>query len=238
MSPLPSCRGLCAALAFLLLAGPGCRKVSQPALDDAEQGLFPVEQDGRWGYINRKGEVVIDPQFGDAHRFFEARALIRRDGKYGFIDPSGTVVIPPQYADAWHFSDGLAPVQRDSLWGFIDPQGEIVIEPKFVLLPSSAGRSRPSSSRHPEIAVGSDRDTTTPVLVPPHFEQAQYFSEERARVWTVDGWGYINREGELVIDPQFAQAWNFRNGLARVRTEDGRMGYVTRTGARVWPPAQ
>lgn len=53
--------------------------------------LFPVEQDGQWRYINRTGEIVIEPQLDRAYRFSGTHALIRQEGRHGFIDPSGSV---------------------------------------------------------------------------------------------------------------------------------------------------
>ena len=28
-----------------------------------DQGMLAVKTDGKWGYVNKKGECVIDPQF-------------------------------------------------------------------------------------------------------------------------------------------------------------------------------
>ena len=209
----------------------GCREVSQPALD-ATGPLFPVEQEGAWGYITRTGDLAIEPQFDQAYRFFESRALVRENGKYGFIDTSGTFAISPTYAAAGPFSQGLAPVRPDSLWGFVDRSGTMVIAPQFAmtargLVPnpdSTEGRRSAQRTGPPRIAAPA---------TPP-----SYFSESYARVKQNGDWGYLDRRGNVAISPQFAAAGDFRNGLARVRLRNGEMGYVTPAGTRVWPPTE
>lgn len=224
-----------------LLALVGCRDTAQPALDDTgptSETLFPVEQNDQWGYITPRGRLAIQPQFEQAHRFVNNRALVRQDRQYGFIDSTGAVVIEPTYADAWHFSEGLAPVQRDSLWGFIDRTGALVVDPQFELVPSVLEETRRDSAFH-RIQVNGQygyRNSSGTVVIPPSFDQAWYFSEGRARIRDDDRWGFIDRSGNVVIEPRFAQAWDFRNGLARVRLADGRMGYVDTSDTLVWPP--
>lgn len=42
--------------------------------------------------------------------------------------------------------------------------------------------------------------------------------------------GYINKSGEFVIPPQFQDARDFAEGLACVRINDWRYGFIDRTG--------
>src|SRR5688572_22630095 len=64
-------------------------------------GLFVVTVDGRAGYINRKGDVVIPPQFDRAYGFTERLAVVQVGNRLGFIDERGRFVINPQYDDAF-----------------------------------------------------------------------------------------------------------------------------------------
>jgi hypothetical protein len=67
--------------------------------EPVEQALFPVQVDGKWGYIDRTGTIVIPPQFGFAGSFSEglARVLVgnMETGKWGYIDHTGAYVWEP-----------------------------------------------------------------------------------------------------------------------------------------------
>jgi hypothetical protein len=57
------------------------------------EGLAAVrvgdEEAGKWGYIDKQGKMVIEPQFGQARAFGEGLALVRigdeETGRWGFI---------------------------------------------------------------------------------------------------------------------------------------------------------
>jgi hypothetical protein len=53
------------------------------------------------------------------------------------------------------------------------------------------------------------------------------FSEGLARVQVGEKWGFIDKTGNLVIQPQFDEASEFSEGLARVRIGD-KWGFVSR----------
>src|SRR6185295_14269588 len=73
-----------------------------------DPGLFPVRQDGKWGYINNAGQVVIAPQFDDAWDFADGMAYVRTGSRRGVIDQTGKLVIDLQQVDfAGRFSEGL-----------------------------------------------------------------------------------------------------------------------------------
>ena len=74
---------------------------------------FCLNRNDKWGYIDRKGIVVINPQFECADPFSEGLAAVTiKDGnvyKYGYIDITGKFVIAPQFTyHAGGFSHGFA----------------------------------------------------------------------------------------------------------------------------------
>ena len=54
---------------------------------------------GKWGFIDKTGSFVINPQFDFAWSFSDGLAAVRigdyETGKYGFIDKTGSFVINP-----------------------------------------------------------------------------------------------------------------------------------------------
>ena len=98
-------------------------------------GLFLAKSDGKYGYIDKTGTYVINPQFEDATHFSEGLAAVKirsgSTGKWGYIDKAGKIVINPQFDDAKDFSEGLAAVRIGDNYGYIDKTGTYVINPQF-----------------------------------------------------------------------------------------------------------
>lgn len=123
--------------------------------------------------------------------------------RFGYIDREGRWAIPPQFASVNHFQEGLALVQdlETETHGFIDKSGNYVIPPTFV------------------------REKN-------NFEQSQGFTQGLAAMPDENGWwGYINRQGKMVIAPQFAKAEAFwKQGYAKVTLEDKTLNLIDRSG--------
>jgi len=83
----------------------------EPASDEESSALFSVVQNGKWGYIDKTGNIIIKPQFDRASAFSEGLAGVKIGNKHGFIDQNGIIVIEPKFDKAWHFSEGLAIVK-------------------------------------------------------------------------------------------------------------------------------
>jgi hypothetical protein len=133
-------------VAYLLLFN-----VSAQSAGDSER-LFPVKVNGRYGYVDTKGKMVIKPQFDDADKFHEGLAGVNMGGqkrsgsngyvyyaggKFGYIDKTGKFVIPlGKYEFGRGFSEGLAEVRANRCFenhciGFIDRSGKLVINTQF-----------------------------------------------------------------------------------------------------------
>ncbi|MFH1676896.1 MAG: WG repeat-containing protein, partial [bacterium] len=76
--------------------------------------------------------------------------------------------------------------------------------------------------------------------IEPQFNGALSFSEGLACVMignqATGKWGYIDKAGNTVIEPQFELAWWFRNGFAHAteKVSGGKWGYIDKTGKFVW----
>lgn len=108
--------------------------------------LAPIQQDGKWGYADKNGKVVIKPQFSLASKFSEGLALVWIGGvpltdpvvksfvKMGYIDTRGHWVIHSRFEYYFFddFSDGFVAFRRQSSkWGYMDRAGKIAIRPQF-----------------------------------------------------------------------------------------------------------
>jgi hypothetical protein len=109
------------------------------------EGLAPVTQHGKVGFVNSTGEVKIDFLFDDAGCFSNGLAWVLKGGKYGFIDKLGNWAIEPQFTGARDFAEGLAPVQRiesgNVVWGYVDAQGHEQVPAIFTEAQSFYGGS-------------------------------------------------------------------------------------------------
>ncbi|MCL1981275.1 MAG: WG repeat-containing protein [Proteobacteria bacterium] len=199
------------------------------------EDLAQIKINGKIGYINARGKVVIPPILEDP-LVFAANGLARYQG--GYINTQGEVVIPARldegkavvtsngemaldissrFEKTGNFAaNGLAKVKvrvmddklHGAKWGYINAQGEMVIPPKFGWEPGDFAAN--GLARVDDFISEYDRG-------PKH--------------------GYINAQGEMAIPLQFEYARDFAaNGLAAIRGKKGEWGYINAQGEEVIPP--
>ncbi len=95
------------------------------------QQLVAFKEDGKFGFKDEKGKVIIAPKYSGAEDFSEGLACVSLNDAWGFIDETGKVVIPFKYNAGYgtghKFSQGLAAVNLNDKWGYIDKTGNTVI---------------------------------------------------------------------------------------------------------------
>ena len=108
------------------------------------EGLAWVcNQDGKFGYIDTKGNVVVpfryEPGYDEPNGWYNqqpcydfhngiARVWDKATEKYGYIDREGKEVFSCQFTEAEDMSEGLARVRRNDNYGFIDAKGNCTLD--------------------------------------------------------------------------------------------------------------
>jgi hypothetical protein len=156
--------------------------------------LYPVVRNDKYGFINDKGEVNLEPTYDLVGRFTEDRCIVEKHDDIssehnrlqGYINSRGEEIISlrPCYF-CTSFSEGMAQFEVvNGKVGFIDTDGEFKISPQFEI------------DYDGEVSLG--------------------FSEGVAAVALEEGWTYINQEGEEIFDIRFEIARRFQDGYALV----------------------
>lgn len=101
------------------------------AFGQDESTLHLVREGDLWGYIDKRGSIVVDPQFRSAGGFSEGLAAVRLHGTYGYIDKTDSFVISPRFDLALPFNNGIACVYIDGKAALIDVHGKLVIQPLY-----------------------------------------------------------------------------------------------------------
>ncbi len=195
------------------------------------EALAEVKVNGKWGYIDKNGTMVIQPQFDETQGFSEGLALVWIAGKnWGYIDKTGKFVIPQQFAknQSGKFSQGLAYACIASTCGYIDKTGRFVIDRKFT------GRGDFLEGLA-AIKIGNKWgyiDKTSNTIIQQKFDEVSNFAEGLATIKIGDKWGYIDNTGNTVIPPQFDDTQIFSEELAAVKIGN-KWGYIDKTGNTV-----
>lgn len=218
------------------------------------EGYARIKVADKWGIINRKGEVVLEPKYDRQYvkdriealreNYVEKRLIytyqvklqkfIFEDGemiKYvvgdrvGFTDKDGNVIIPIKYENAFGFTQGLSAVKLGGRWGFIDPKDNVVI-------PFRYQDAYPFFEDRAAVKLNGKWgfiDITGKMVIENKYDFVFSFNEMRALVVKDGKYGFVDYEGREVIKPIYDDATDFSSGIAVVK-KDGKNYYIDRWG--------
>jgi hypothetical protein len=215
-----------------------------------EPNLYDVKVDGKWGFIDNTGKVVVSPQFEElGYGWYEGLMSVKQDGKWGFINDKGKLVIQPEYDRVGTFSEGLCDVLDEdeeemfsfsSRLGFIDKTGKVVVPfGKYASgLLSEEGFSEGLSVVEVDSKYGYI-DKSGNEVIPVQYSWATKFQGGVAAVKdaSTDMYGIIDKKGNWITKPGYVYIGSFTNGVAPFITEkDGLNGLINSSGKVIMAP--
>jgi len=136
-----------------------------------------LENEGKWGYLNKKLKEVIPLKFDLAYSFSNDYAVVFKNHKYGFIDKRGNLRIKYQFNAVTDFVDNRAGARKDSLYGIIDKNGNWIKKPIYDRLFNYSYKMAVASFYNKIGFVDLDGDW----VISPEFDYARPFCDANAK---------------------------------------------------------
>ncbi len=228
-------------------------------------GYASVKANDKWNYINEKGEIIFSDSLIFSYRpIIDKKAVFMVSGneienrkrmhsedrtgsqvfveylnqinksqlKEGLISIDGKIIIDPIYDEiSGYFNNGFMRVRNNGKAGIVNEKGEIVIPIEYDnVLDYKNGMFIAEKANKSGII-----DTDNNIIIRFEYGRIRHFENDLALI-TDKGTGYVNKEDEIVIEPQnsFNLSGDFFNGLALIQ-KDSKYGFINKKNEIVIP---
>lgn len=174
------------------------------AVLECSEGMVLYERGGKYGYFNLKDSTFILPQYDSASRFSQSKALVSMAGRWTYIDHGGHMLAP--YIDPNRIAAAFAePEEPNCINGYcivdIDtnincktPHGQLML-------------------KHSDAAVAPWNDVNS--FISGYILKYKILADKICDCQKLTPYyGFINNNGDWVIEPNYEQADIFSCGLA------------------------
>lgn len=183
-------------------------------------GLLPVRQGNKVGYINKHGKVVIpliyDSLGGSdwARGAYGGRIVVKKSGAFGMIDSRGHTIVAfdKNISHLGDMSKGSAAITKSGKKYRIDANGNAL-----------GNTTKPSAQ-----ASQNQSPPVTPAQSTPKLAHDTPFFPRESK----GRWGFVDMDGTPMIVFVFDEVRPFSEGLAAVR-QDTHWGFIDKSGALV-----
>jgi|GEM_PF-685791 len=203
-----------------------------------KEGLAPfVTPKGLCGFVNEKGEVVVEPKYLNVGYFSLGLAWVRLENKkIGFIDKTGKMIIEPKYDVVKEFDEvgKCAMAKIGSQFYILKSDGsEISVEGVNALKDFNEGIAEAKKGDKWGYVDGNGK-----WLVQPIYNKNNKFEYGYGRIFSGVKWGAVNTKGDIVIQPKYHRLHVLENGLFSFKeSEEGKFGIVNSKGEVVVNPS-
>lgn len=183
--------------------------------------LYRIDVSGKYGFINEKGDIIIEPMYDKAYFLFgDSVCYAEMGNRKGLIDPTGKFVVElsEDISWVWMFSNGSATCRGvDNKYGIIRKDGTMLLEMVYKKISKDDEEGYIVEDTNGNMGYVNQMGE---FIVPCRYDAVNGFNEGLMVVATGNKCGYVDTMGQWVIDSIYDDARAFGNGLARVKLND------------------
>ena len=188
------------------------------------QDLIRFDSEGKVGFKNSTGEIVIPASNLYPEDFPDGLLGIKLNDKFGYIDVTGKTIIPLIYDNGKKFYKETAIVLLDKKMLLIDKTGKIIKKLKYTII---------GWSKEDVTNVGLDDkygriyNTTGEEIIPPIYDAMPRFRSADFTTWVKlnNKWGTIDKLGNIILPIRYDDIGATLNDNYRVEV-NGKYGLM------------
>ncbi len=200
-----------------------------------------------WGYINEKGETLIEPIYKKCYKFSEnGLAPIYESKKFQFINTRGEVIATDindfrliegfiGIGGLQGYSDGFVAVQKNKSWGFLDSKGVVAVMLKYEKV-SSFNNGFAIAQGGGDFFVIDKTGGETKIEIADLLSVKGFVDGLAPFADNSRNNGFMDTKGQIAIPAQFVAVGYFYAGLAWAKTIEKKVGFINKSGEWVINP--
>ena len=199
--------------------------IAEPAYDEvdlSEEGFFPVKLDDKRGLLDAKGSVIFEPVYDRVCVLGEGVAKAVKDDESILANSDG-ILLTAHFDEVNNFSEGVARVKVADKYGYIKTDGSYLAEPIF-------DEAKKFNDGQAAIVQGRKRGVLK-LDGSIEWEKAIF-----CKMGENEKWGFVDEDGNWVVEPQYEGTWDSREGFAVIMDENYLCGYVDTEGKVIVEP--
>ena len=154
----------------------------------------------KWGYIDTRGQVIIESKYDDARDFSCLRAAVNLNGKWGFIDRAGQLIIEPYFKQVIDFQNDRTFAQDFNLdWWLINIDGDTISKMQY-------DDFRPYINNLSVVNMGGSWgliDTSGTEVLPTSYQAIKVLSADLFALKTDNQWTLQNRNFKKITSDTY-----------------------------------
>lgn len=195
----------------------------------AQSILRKQKKEGKWGFVDTSGNLIIDYQYQNVYDFYQNITLVKKENLWGFINDKGETIVPFGFSKVQKYANfRIVRAKKDAFWYLYNLNGELIIDEKFDTI-------SPIKSKKMTVQLDGKMglmDIEGRFLIKPKYQEITYFGGNMVRVKKRGKYGYRTTENKRAIPIKYEDLGRFYGTRVKAKRK-GKWGMIDKKGKRI-----
>ncbi|WP_052953911.1 WG repeat-containing protein, partial [Clostridium sp. C8] len=204
-----------------------------------QYGLAIITEEGGYGIINSEGTYIVNAEYSLINPYSEGRSIYVENTSMGILDEKGNKLNNVLYDYIGNYKNGYAVMgkiyKNNCRYGYLNLNGDVAYEAKYIEASDFNENYALVKIKDMEYSL---IDTKGNIINTYNYEYVGSYGNDLMVFSILLGgpYGYISRDGKIVIQPIYSYAKEFIDGISIVSTSDeiDKYGVIDKLGHPIY----